>query len=94
MRPPSVAGAVEQIITSYNKRFGEMSVGGEVGSLLHPLTASDSSGHCTPYPPLRQAAGALYDIHPAAVRVYWQNLIDSVFYNVSKSKLCVKYKHS
>ena len=37
--PPSVAGAVEQIFTSYNKRLSEMAVGVETCSLLRPSTS-------------------------------------------------------
>ena len=43
--------------TAYNKRFSEMSVGVETGSLLLPMTLCGSSGHAAPNPPLRQAAG-------------------------------------
>ena len=41
--PPTVAGTVEQISTSHNKRFSEMAVDVEAWILLHPVTFCDSS---------------------------------------------------
>ena len=55
--PPSVAGAVEQIFTSHNKRFSAMAVGGDAKVPLRPLTACDGSCYGAPNPPLRQATG-------------------------------------
>jgi len=52
-----VAGAVEQIFTSYNKQFSAMAVAVETRSLLHPLTLCGNSGCGAFRPPLRQAAG-------------------------------------
>ena len=43
--------------TADNKRFSEMAVGVEVGSLLLPMTPCGCSGHGVPNPPHRQAAG-------------------------------------
>jgi len=42
--------------TAYNKRFGEMAVGVETGSLVLPLTAYGILRRGAPHPPLRQAA--------------------------------------
>ena len=45
------------IRTAHNKRFSEMAVGVETGSLLLPMTLCGSSGCGASNPPLRQAAG-------------------------------------
>ena len=43
--------------TADNKRFSEMAVDVETGSLLLPMTLCCNSGCGAPNPPLRQAAG-------------------------------------
>ena len=43
-----MAGAVEQIVTSHNKRFSEMAVGVETGRLLHPSTSVTAQGMAHP----------------------------------------------
>ena len=62
LRPPSMAGAVEQIFTSHNRRLSEMAVGLEVGSLLLPLTACGNIWCGAPNPPRSPSRRALSDI--------------------------------